>query len=222
MTLLVATTNPHKLREIHRLLADVAVDVADLTALPPVPAPDESGTTFRDNARAKALYYNQHALPVPAWRHDDWFTVAEDSGLVIDALGGDPGVHSARYVRADATYDERFAEIERRLASVPDTARTARFECALAVARGGRIVFETTGVIDGTIAHAPRGIGGFGYDPIFYYPPYGATLAEVGESDKLRVAHRGHAFRAFVGWLRDQGLTHTSGNRTAASSTEAT
>jgi XTP/dITP diphosphohydrolase len=204
--LLVATTNPDKRREIHGLLAHVAADVNDLTALPPLPAPDESGATFQDNARAKALYYSGHASQVPAWRHDNVLTVAEDSGLVIDALGGDPGVRSARYLRSDATYEERFAEIERRLAHVPDAVRTARFECALAVARGREIVFETTGVIEGTIAQAPRGTGGFGYDPIFYYPPFGATLAEVSESDKLRVAHRGHAFRALVHWLRDQGI----------------
>jgi len=128
--------------------------------------------------------------------------VAEDSGLVIDALEGEPGVRSARFLRPDATYAERFAEIFRRLEQVPQRPRTARFVCALAVVRDGVVVFETTGRIEGEIAREPRGDRGFGYDPIFYYPPYGSTLAEVTEEEKLRVAHRGEAFRSLAKWLK--------------------
>jgi XTP/dITP diphosphohydrolase len=127
--------------------------------------------------------------------------VAEDSGLVIDALDGEPGVRSARFVRPGATYPERFDEIQRRLAARPDRPRTARFVCALAAVTAGSLVFETTGPIEGAIAEAPGGSAGFGYDPIFYFPTYGCTLAEVTEEEKLRVAHRGEAFRALAVWL---------------------
>jgi XTP/dITP diphosphohydrolase len=128
-------------------------------------------------------------------------TVAEDSGLVIDALDGEPGVRSARFLRPEASYAERFAFIFQRLDERPDRARTARFVCAVAVADNDRIIFETTGTIEGVIATAPSGSGGFGYDPIFRYPPYGTTLADVTDEAKLAVAHRGHAFRALARWL---------------------
>lgn len=192
--LLVATTNPHKLREIRELLSNSPVELAGLEVVRPLPEPEETGTTFDANARLKALYYDGAAGGFD-------LTVAEDSGLVIDALDGAPGVHSARFLRADATYPERFAEIFRRLDENPDRPRTARFVCALAVARNGQVVYETRGVVEGTIARPPRGSAGFGYDPIFFYPPYQCTLAEVTQASKLRVAHRGQAFRALADWL---------------------
>ena len=130
-------------------------------------------------------------------------TVAEDSGLVIDALDGEPGVHSARFLSPDATYEARFAAIEARLADRPTAPRTARFVCALAVVEQGRVVFETRGTIEGVIAREARGGAGFGYDPIFEYPPLGKTLAEVDEADKLAVAHRGHAFRSLAAVARE-------------------
>ncbi|MBI4266049.1 MAG: non-canonical purine NTP pyrophosphatase [Acidobacteria bacterium] len=214
MRLLIATTNPDKLREIRHLLAHVPVDLVSLRDLPPFPEPEETGTTFQENARLKALYYNARtrADPPRGPRGSSAvgceigpfdYTVAEDSGLVVDALDGEPGVHSARFLRADASYPERFAEIYRRLAERPGRPRTARFVCALAVARDGRVAYETTGVIEGEIAAAPRGTAGFGYDPIFFYPPYGSTLAEVTEDAKLRVAHRGEAFRKLASWLKE-------------------
>jgi XTP/dITP diphosphohydrolase len=202
MHLLVATSNPHKLREIRELLSDVPVTLHGLAELPPVAEPDETGGTFQDNARIKAACYARHLSHTQL----DWaasaLTVAEDSGLVIDALDGDPGVRSARYLRDDASYAERFADIYRRLEQVPDAPRSARFVCALVAMRGTEVVFETTGTIEGLIASLPAGSGGFGYDPIFLFPGYGKTLAEVGEHEKLRVAHRGHAFRALAAWLR--------------------
>ena len=191
--LLAATTNPHKLREIRVLLADAPVRLLGLDAFPPIAEPEETGETFAANARLKALAY---AAPTGL------LTVAEDSGLVVDGLDGEPGVYSARFVRPDATYPERFAEIFRRLAAAPERPRTARFVCALALARDGAVLFETTGTIEGEIATAPSGSAGFGYDPIFYYPPYGTTLAEVSQHDKLLVAHRGQAFRALARWLQ--------------------
>jgi XTP/dITP diphosphohydrolase len=112
-------------------------------------------------------------------------------------------VRSARFLDADATYPRRFAEIQARLARQPEAPRTARFVCALAVAERGRVVYETRGTIEGRIAPDARGTAGFGYDPIFEYPPLGLTLAEMTETQKLAVAHRGHAFRALAQWLRN-------------------
>lgn len=190
--LLVATSNPDKLREIRTVLADLDVEILTLDDLPPVEEPEETGATFRENAQLKALYYG---------RLTPHLTVAEDSGLVIDALDGEPGVRSARFLRPDASYPERFAEIYRRLALHPGRPRTARFICALAAARDGCLVFETEGAIDGEIVEPPRGQGGFGYDPIFYHPPSGRTLAELNERAKAGVSHRGRAFRQFAAWL---------------------
>jgi XTP/dITP diphosphohydrolase len=197
--LLVATTNRDKLREIRAVLEGFPVELLTLTDLPPLDEPEETGATFAENARLKARYYAEAAaryLNDPAL-----LTVAEDSGLVIDALDGEPGVRSARYLRADASYQERFDEIYRRLAARPDQPRTARFICALAAIRGADVVFETAGTIEGEISADARGNNGFGYDPIFFYPPYGQTLAEVDEGRKMRVAHRGQAFRNLREWL---------------------
>jgi XTP/dITP diphosphohydrolase len=212
--LLVATTNKNKLREIRDLLADVAVELMGMEAYPSVREPEETGETFEENARLKADYYDRllggpDGLARPdvggAALHGCQLTVAEDSGLVIDALDGEPGVRSARYLRPDASYAERFDDIYRRLDERPGALRTARFVCALALASKGRIVFETRGVVEGEITRPPRGTGGFGYDPIFFYPPYGCTLAEVTQASKLQVAHRGQAFRALAEWLRRGG-----------------
>lgn len=174
------------------MLAGAPVELVTLRDLPPIAEPAETGLTFEENARLKALYYSARS---------GMTTVAEDSGLAIDGMNGEPGVHSARFLRPDATYPERFAEIFRRLEGPPARSRAARFVCALTVADEGRILFEARGVIEGEIAREARGAGGFGYDPIFYYPPYNATLAEVSEEAKLAVAHRGKAFRALASWL---------------------
>ena len=194
--MLLATTNRDKVREIRSLLADSPVDLIALSDIAPVAEPEETGETFQENARLKARYYSMHS---------GILTVAEDSGLVIDALDGEPGVRSARFVRPDASYPERFRIIFERLARNPERPRTARFVCALTVCDQDQIVFEATGAVEGVIAGAPSGTRGFGYDPIFYYPPYGTTLAEVDEADKLAVAHRGQAFRALAVWIRQAG-----------------
>ena len=199
MRLLVATTNRDKLREIHAVLDGASLELITLADLPPIVEPEETGATFAENARLKALYYAQAAQTT--LRDPSVLTVAEDSGLVVDALDGEPGVRSARYLRRDASYQERFDAIFRRLSEQPNRPRTARFVCALAAARGGNVVFETTGTIEGEISPAPHGTNGFGYDPIFLYPPYARTLAEVDDQQKLRVAHRGHAFRNLRTWL---------------------
>jgi XTP/dITP diphosphohydrolase len=202
--LLIATSNPNKLREIRQVLADGLVTLHGLDELTRIEEPEETGATFAENARLKADYYDRHLRRASVPWGADALTVAEDSGLVIDALNGEPGVRSARFIRPDATYEERFAEIERRLAERPERPRTARFVCALAAVRDGGVIFETEGVVEGTIASTPAGHRGFGYDPIFYVPSYGRTLAEVDDAEKLAVAHRGQAFRALAAWIRHQ------------------
>jgi XTP/dITP diphosphohydrolase len=203
--LLVATSNPGKLAEIRGILQHLHVEIDTLQDLRRVPAPEETGATFAENARLKALYYDAAADASPhASPPTPRYTVAEDSGLMIDALGGEPGVRSARFLRADATCPERFSDIYRRLNEARPHAWDARFACALAVVHAGAVVFETAGTIEGRIADAPSGTAGFGYDPIFYHPLSGRTLAEINESAKARISHRGEAFRRLADWLEPQ------------------
>jgi len=191
MRLLVATTNLNKVREIRQMLAGAAVEVVTLAGWPAVTAPEETGQTFEENARAKALYYAAATGEL---------TVAEDSGLSIDALDGAPGVESARFGGVDLPYPDKFARIAAALAAKGAPESPARFVCALALVRGGRLLFETRGTVEGRISPEPKGSGGFGYDPIFFYPPYGQTLAEAGDA-KAAVSHRGEAFRALHTFL---------------------
>jgi non-canonical purine NTP pyrophosphatase (RdgB/HAM1 family) len=189
--LLIATTNPGKLREIRGILADVPIELVSLDGFSGIDGPEETGNTFAANARLKALYYSaKTGLPA----------VADDSGLEIDALDNAPGVHSARW-HGDR-YPTKFAVIYRELAARGLATSPARFVAHIAVADEGRILFEATGVVGGEIAPAPRGTHGFGYDPIFFYPPYGCTLAEVDGAKKAAVSHRGHAFRQLAEWLK--------------------
>lgn len=184
-TLLVATTNPGKLREIAGILEGVPVRLLTLADVPPVEEPEETGETFAENARLKALYYSK-ATGLP--------TVADDSGLEIDALDNAPGVHSARWYGTD--YDFKFRKIHELLRARGLDTSPARFVCRVAVAHDGGIAFEAEGIVRGRIAEAPRGTNGFGYDPLFYYPPFGCTLAELDSERKASVSHRGQAFRA--------------------------
>jgi XTP/dITP diphosphohydrolase len=188
--LLIATTNTGKVREIRGILEGIPVELHWLSEFPGIPEPEETGATFADNARLKARYYSDKT-GLPA--------VADDSGIEIDALGGAPGVQSARWHGTD--YRVKFAAIYSELARLRLTTSPARFIAHVAVARDGRIVFESAGTIDGRIAPEPRGIHGFGYDPIFFYPPYGCTLAEVEGAKKALVSHRGKAFRQLRDWL---------------------
>ena len=176
------------------------MELASLRDFPAVPEPEETGATFEENARLKALYYDR-LIAAGSKDRAPMDTVAEDSGLVIDALNGQPGVQSARFLRPEASYPERFDEIYRRIAAYPSPSRTARFVAAVAVVRASAVIYETTGTVEGEIAPTPRGDGGFGYDPIFYYPPYGTTLADVTDEEKVAVAHRGKAFRQLARWL---------------------
>jgi XTP/dITP diphosphohydrolase len=189
---LIATTNPDKLREIRHVLAGLPLTLRTLDDVTGLSAPEETGETFQENARQKALHYATAT---------GLTTIAEDSGFQIDALDGDPGVHSARYLGPDAPYAERFGDLYRRLRERGHTTSPARFVCALVLASNGRVVYETTGVVEGRVAEAPAGSGGFGYDPMFYFPAYGRTFGEVSFDEKLAVSHRGNAVRALRSFL---------------------
>ena len=193
--LVVATTNSGKFREIRTLLDGVPFELVTLDSWAGVAPPEETGVTFTENARAKALYY---ATTTGA------LTVAEDSGLEIDALDGAPGVQSARFGGAGTTYPQKFERIYDALRAKGALASPARFVCALALANDGRVLFEARGTVEGRIAPAPKGRGGFGYDPLFFYPPYDRTLGEVTDEEKSAVSHRGKAFRALRDYLSAQ------------------
>jgi XTP/dITP diphosphohydrolase len=196
VTMLIATTNADKLKEILGLLKDLPINAKTLKDFPDVKIAIEDGSTFAENARAKALHYGKAT---------GLLTMAEDSGFEVDALDCQPGIHSARYLRPDATYPERFEAIYSELRKRRVKTSAARFVCALALASGGKITFETKGVVEGQLAARPAGAGGFGYDPIFCYLPYGKTFAEVSPEEKTAVSHRGEAIRALRAHL-DQKL----------------
>ena len=184
MKLLVATSNPGKLIEIREILAGVPLELISLAELD-LPAPDETGETFRDNAEEKAT---------ACARKSGLWTLADDSGLCVDALGGGPGVRSARYAPTD---QERRAKLLAALEGVPETRRGAHFFCAVALsAPDGQRVLHEEGRVDGSIARAPRGSNGFGYDPLFLPAETpGSTLAELGAREKNRLSHRGRALQ---------------------------
>ena len=192
MRLVVATSNQDKVREIRQLLDGIPFELITLDEWPELIAPEETGRTFEENARAKALYYAKATGEL---------TVAEDSGLEIDALEGAPGVESARYGGVNLTYPQKFAVIYDALRAKHATESPARFVCAVALVKDGRVMFETRGTVEGRVAPEPKGAGGFGYDPIFFYPPYGRTLGEATADQKSAVSHRGEAFRALRRFL---------------------
>lgn len=190
-TILIASSNPGKIHEIAAILGGAPVTLVTLASFPDVAEPEETGATFSDNARLKALYYSA-ATGLPS--------VADDSGLEIEALDNMPGVQSARWYGTD--YAVKFKMIYELLREQGLETSPARFVAAVAFAENEQIVFESRGVVEGEIAREPAGTHGFGYDPVFYYPPLGRTLAEVDAAAKARVSHRGAAFRAFRDYLR--------------------
>jgi XTP/dITP diphosphohydrolase len=191
--LLVATLNPGKVREISAALAPTGIEVCGLDSLEERPDIEETGTTFEENARLKAEGYSRRTeLPV----------LADDSGLEVDALGGAPGVHSARYGGSRVPDEERNRKLLAALEDVEPERRTARFRCVLALARKGRTLATFEGVIEGRLLSAPRGHNGFGYDPLFFHPESGCTTAELTTEEKQHVSHRGQAIAAFLEALR--------------------
>ena len=190
MKLVIATTNPGKLREIEGILSGIPFTLETLKDYPPVAEPAETGQTFGENARLKALYYAAATGEL---------TVAEDSGLEIDALDRAPGIHSARWHGTD--YPLKFRKIRQLLQERGLTTSPARFVCHLVLARGRQLLYEAEETVEGRIAESPAGTEGFGYDPIFFYPPSGVTLAQIPRDEKSRISHRGKAFWALRDFL---------------------
>jgi XTP/dITP diphosphohydrolase len=183
--LLLATQNPGKLAEMRLLAEGLPFRVLGPRELGIADAPDETGTTFIENAVLKARHYA---------RLSGRLTVADDSGLSVDALGGGPGLYSARFGGEGASDADRNALLLEKLARVPTERRQARFTSAVAVARGDEVLFEAEESVEGLIADGLRGSNGFGYDPLFFYPPFGRTFGEIPHEEKDRVSHRGKAF----------------------------
>ncbi|HLI84821.1 MAG TPA: RdgB/HAM1 family non-canonical purine NTP pyrophosphatase [Bryobacteraceae bacterium] len=189
-----ATANPDKLREFR--MAAAGPSPTPLLAIDPLPgladlAPCvEDGVSFEQNAILKARYYGKHAPGL---------LFAEDSGLEADALGGAPGIYSARFAGPQATGEANNRLLLEKLQNAP--VRSARYVCVVALVDSGQLLHTFRGTVEGEIAREPRGSNGFGYDPLFYYPPFGCTFGETAPERKWQVSHRGKAFRAMLDWL---------------------
>ena len=182
----IATTNQGKLRDFavsaQALAGHIAVE--PLPGLEKISPPEENGSSFEENAIAKAIYYSEFTREL---------VLADDSGLEVEALDGAPGIHSARYAGPGATDTDNNQLLLSRLSNLPS--REARFVCVLAVAQNSRLLLTSRGAVEGTILTAPQGNGGFGYDPLFFYPPLSRSFAELTPEEKLSVSHRGTALR---------------------------
>jgi len=185
-----ATTNPGKLREFKQIVGDAEL----LPGLTEIPPPEETGATFEENAVQKALYYS---------RFCDGALFVDDSGLEVQALGGAPGIFSARFAGPDATDDANNRLVIAKMRG--KTNRRARFVCVVALASRGELIKIFRGQIEGELLDEPRGRNGFGYDPLFFYPPFGCSFGEVSPERKMQVSHRAQALRTMRGYLN--GLT---------------
>ncbi len=183
-SLVLATTNRHKVEEFQAMFSGLSFRILSLHDIGVDMDVEETGTTFQENSQLKALAY-AHATGMLA--------LADDSGLEIDALGGAPGVYSARYIRPDASYEERFKHIFEQLRGLSIEQRTARFRCVITLAEPSGYVRSVEGMIEGVIVEPPRGEYGFGYDPIFLVPELGKTTAELLPEQKNAISHRGRA-----------------------------
>jgi XTP/dITP diphosphohydrolase len=199
----LATTNPGKLRELREAAQPCNLEVEPLPALAELPPAIEDGKTFEANARIKAEYYSGHA-------HGE-LLLAEDSGLEVDQLGGSPGVFSARYAAVLAHGDARHENSDdeannqaliAQLRRLPAGPHPGRYVCVIALAKNGKILQTFRGQAEGELITTPRGTGGFGYDPLFYFPALGKTFAELPLAEKRRHSHRGAAFGRFLEWYR--------------------
>lgn len=204
LRLYVATTSQGKLRDFRTAAETHAVSIEPLPGLADIEPPDEDGNTFAENATVKAVYYSRFA--------PGELVVADDSGLEVDALSGEPGVRSARFAADVGIVDSPDAPIDntdvwnnmvllQRLGELPSHERTARYHCVLVAARDGRVLQTADGAVEGTILNAPRGTGGFGYDPLFYLPNLERTMAEIDLKTKLSLSHRGRALIALLAQL---------------------
>ncbi len=209
-TLYVATSNPGKLRDFAAAADLHGFTTAPMPCLDRIPPPLENELTFKGNACIKAVYYSRLAPGLDV--------VADDSGLEVDALNGDPGVRSARYAADHGFTGEGHDEANnnlllRKLQSVPEAGRTARYRCVLAYARDGECLLTAEGAVEGVIAHRPHGDGGFGYDPLFYLPELGKTMAEIDLETKNSISHRGRALRALFEELQIFGTVEPHSHR---------
>jgi XTP/dITP diphosphohydrolase len=197
---LIASSNPGKLRDFAAVAARHGVEVKLFPEFKSLPECIEDGETFEENARKKAEHYSLHA--------SGEVVLADDSGIEIDALGGAPGVRSARYAAATehGNSDDvaNNALVFERMKDVPDEKRTGRFVCVIAIARNGRTIATFRGQAEGRILRELRGSGGFGYDPMFYFPALRKTFAELTPAEKAEVSHRGQAFDSFLEWCDRQ------------------
>jgi len=194
-TVLVSTRNAHKLVEIRQILGP-SFELLDLSSVPALGEVEETGTTFEENAALKAL---------AASAHFGGWVLADDSGLEVDALGGAPGVYSARFSGEGATDVTNRALLLEKLTAVPAGQRSARFRCVIALARGGEVLAHFSGAVEGAIIQSEKGAGGFGYDPLFVPEGFGETFAELGAETKNRLSHRGRAlagWKSWPGWVR--------------------
>lgn len=199
---LIATSNAGKLRDFAGAAAAFGVTISGIPDFGRLPEVVEDGLTFETNARKKAVEYSVH---VPGE-----LVLADDSGLEVDTLNGAPGVHSARYAALEdeaapsgnSPDEANNARLLRELADIAPEKKTARFVCVLAAARDGEVLAIFSGKVEGILLGAPRGAHGFGYDPLFFYPPLNKTLAELSAEEKAFVSHRGAAFRRFLEWLQ--------------------
>jgi XTP/dITP diphosphohydrolase len=182
-----ATGNLGKLREFRLAGQLLGIDVEPLEGLKSIPAPEETGASFEENARLKAEYYSRYAPGL---------LFADDSGLEVDGLGGEPGVYSARYAGPGASDEANNRLLLERLGETAN--RAARFVCVIGLAEGGVARKTFRGAVVGQILHGARGPGGFGYDPLFYYPPFGCSFGEMDDEKKFGVSHRGNALRAML------------------------
>ena len=194
--LLIATRNTHKAREFARILPE-QFELKTLADFPGAPDPEETGTTFAANAAIKA---ESISAVFPG------LVVSDDSGICVDALGGMPGVYSARYAGTHGDDEANNRKMLAELAALSADARpfTARYVCAISVARGGKELACFTGTVEGQITLSPSGSGGFGYDPLFIPAGYDCTMAEISAEEKNRISHRGEALRSFESWLREK------------------
>jgi len=194
LRLYAATTNPGKLREFRLAFKD-AFEVESAPALAQIPPCPETGATFEENAVQKALYYSTSC---------DGYLFAEDSGLAVDALGGAPGVYSARFAGPGATDDANNRLLLDRMRGLSD--RTARYVCVAALTSAGKLIGTFRGEVEGRLTEEPRGNNGFGYDPLFFYPPFGCTFGESPLDRKMSVSHRAHALRAMREFINARAL----------------
>jgi len=206
--ILIATSNPGKVKDFAGAATGHGIEIASIPGFASLPAVVEDGLTFEENARKKAEGYSRLA--------PGEIVLADDSGLEVDALSGAPGVHSARYaadqphLANENTDDEaNNARVVRELRKVPAEKRTGRFICVLVAARDGQTLASFRGMAEGVILESPRGTGGFGYDPLFYFPEIRKTFAELSAEEKAGYSHRGAAFRRFLMWCDTQQLSQT-------------